>query len=30
VQLERPSIQDTFNVNLLSQTDLTEVVVTEE
>ncbi|HWN21350.1 MAG TPA: hypothetical protein VNP93_05220, partial [Gaiellaceae bacterium] len=30
VQLERPSIQDTFNVNLLSQTDLTEVVVKEE
>ena len=30
VQLERPAIQDTFNVNLLAQTDLTEVVVKDE
>ena len=29
VQLERPSVQDTLNVNLLDQTDLTKVVVTE-
>ena len=29
-QLERPSVQDSFNVNLLAQTDLTEVVVKEE
>ena len=28
VQLERESIQDTFNINLLSQIDLTEVVET--
>jgi len=30
VQLERPSIQETFNVNLLSQIDLTEVAVQDE
>jgi hypothetical protein len=30
VNLERPSIQDTFDVNLLQQTDLRKVVVTEE
>ncbi len=30
VNLERPSIQDTFDVNLLAQTDLTEVVVEEK
>jgi ABC-type oligopeptide transport system substrate-binding subunit len=30
VNLERPSIQDTFNQNLLTQIDLTKVVVTEE
>ena len=30
VNLERPSVQDTFDVNLLLQTDLTEVVVAEE
>jgi oligopeptide transport system substrate-binding protein len=30
VNLERPAIQDTFNTNLLSQTDLTKVEVREE
>ncbi len=30
VNLERPAIQDTFDVNLLAQTDLTKVVVEEE
>ena len=30
VNLERPSIQDSFDVNLLQQTDLRKVVVTEE
>ena len=30
VNLERPSIQDTFDVNLLSQTDLTKVVVQDD
>jgi oligopeptide transport system substrate-binding protein len=30
VQLERPSIQDTLNLNLLDQLDLTQVVVTED
>jgi oligopeptide transport system substrate-binding protein len=30
VQLERPSIQDTLNANLLTQIDLTKVVVTED
>lgn len=29
VQLERPSVQDTLNLNLLDQSDLTKVVVTE-
>ena len=29
-QLERPSVQDTYNVNLLSQTDLTKVKVTDK
>jgi len=28
--LERPTVQDTFNLNLLDQVDLTKVVVTEE
>ena len=27
--LEKESVKDTFNVNLLDQTDLTKVVVTE-
>ena len=30
VSLERPTIQETFNENLLTQIDLTKVVVTEE
>ena len=29
-QLERPTVQDTYNLNLLDQIDLTKVVVTEE
>ncbi len=29
VNLERPSVQDTFNLNLLDQVDLTKVVVTQ-
>jgi oligopeptide transport system substrate-binding protein len=29
VQLERPTVQDTYDINLLDQTDLTKVVVTE-
>ena len=29
VNLERESVKDTFSVNLLNQTDLTKVVVTE-
>ena len=29
-QLERPTVQETYNLNLLDQVDLTKVVVTEE
>ena len=29
VNLERESVKDSFSVNLLNQTDLTKVVVTE-
>ena len=29
VNLEKQSVKDTFNVNLLNQIDLTKVVVTE-
>jgi oligopeptide transport system substrate-binding protein len=29
VQLERPTVQDTYDINLLDQTDLTKVVVNE-